>query len=319
MTTGHGIRLDSFDDTALDPFNTNRDRPEDPDMTETDQRAEEPGADPAAQEGAEPPTEKSVIFDVEELNVYYGDFRAVRDASLKVHKNEITAFIGPSGCGKTTLLRCFNRMNDLIETARVTGSLRYHGVDLYHPKVDSVEVRRQIGMVFQKPNPFPKSIWANVAYGPRVAGLAKKGPAMDDIVENSLRKAALWDEVKDRLDDNALGLSGGQQQRLCIARAIATDPDVLLMDEPCSALDPIATTRIEELMHGLKDDYSIVIVTHNMQQAARVSDRTAFFSVEVNPESDTRTGILVEYDSTQKMFSNPSDERTENYVTGRFG
>ncbi|MDE0700232.1 MAG: phosphate ABC transporter ATP-binding protein PstB [Acidimicrobiaceae bacterium] len=260
-----------------------------------------------------------VVFDVEELSVYYGDFQAVQDASLQVHEHEITAFIGPSGCGKTTLLRCFNRMNDLIETARVTGSLRYHGVDLYDSKVDAVEVRRRIGMVFQKPNPFPKSIRANVEYGPKVAGLAKKGPAMDDIVENSLRKAALWDEVKDRLDDNALGLSGGQQQRLCIARAIATDPDVLLMDEPCSALDPIATTRIEELMHGLKDDYSIVIVTHNMQQAARVSDRTAFFSVNVNPESDTRTGILVEYDSTQQMFSNPSDERTENYVTGRFG
>ncbi|MCY3850617.1 MAG: phosphate ABC transporter ATP-binding protein PstB [Acidimicrobiaceae bacterium] len=260
-----------------------------------------------------------VVFDVEELSVYYGEFQAVQDASLKVHENEITAFIGPSGCGKTTLLRCFNRMNDLIETAKVTGSLRYHGVDLYDSKVDAVEVRRRIGMVFQKPNPFPKSIRANVAYGPRVAGLAKKGPVMDDIVENSLRKAALWDEVKDRLDDNALGLSGGQQQRLCIARAIATDPDVLLMDEPCSALDPIATTRIEELMHGLKDDYSIVIVTHNMQQAARVSDRTAFFSVNVNPDSDNRTGILVEYDSTQQIFSNPSDERTENYVTGRFG
>ncbi len=261
----------------------------------------------------------AVVFDVEAVNVYYNEFRAIRDASLRVYEHEITAFIGPSGCGKTTLLRCFNRMNDLIEAARVTGSLCYYGVDLYDQKVDAVEVRRRIGMVFQKPNPFPKSIRDNVAFGPKVAGLAKKGPAMDDIVENSLRKAALWDEVKDRLNDNALGLSGGQQQRLCIARAIATDPDVLLMDEPCSALDPIATTRIEELMHGLKSDYSILIVTHNMQQAARVSDRTAFFSVEVNPESDTRTGILVEYDLTQQMFSNPSDERTENYVTGRFG
>ena len=311
MTTRHEIMLDQF--------NTIGNRSEDPDMTATDELAEEPDPGSLVEAGTERPIESAVIFDVEELNVYYGDFRAIRDASLKVHKNEITAFIGPSGCGKTTLLRCFNRMNDLIEIARVTGSLRYHGVDLYHPKVDPVEVRRQIGIVFQKPNPFPKSISANVAYGPRVAGLAKKGPAMDDIVENSLRKAALWDEVKDRLDENALGLSGGQQQRLCIARAIATDPDVLLMDEPCSALDPIATTRIEELMHGLKDDYSIVIVTHNMQQAARVSNRTAFFSVEVDAASDSRTGILVEYDSTQKIFSNPTDERTENYVTGRFG
>ena len=288
-------------------------------MTVIDDLTEGSDSEPVLEMDEDSPSVPHVVFDVEELNVYYGEFRAVRDASLKVHENEITAFIGPSGCGKTTLLRCFNRMNDLIETARVTGSLRYHGVDLYDPKVDAVEVRRRIGMVFQKPNPFPKSIWANVAYGPKVAGLARKGPVMDDIVENSLRKAALWDEVKDRLDENALGLSGGQQQRLCIARAIATDPDVLLMDEPCSALDPIATTRIEELMHGLKHDYSIVIVTHNMQQAARVSDRTAFFSVEVNPESDSRTGVLVEYDWTQQIFSNPSDERTENYVTGRFG
>ena len=288
-------------------------------MSAIDDLAEASDLGPLLEEPSESLLARDVVFDVEELNVYYGEFQAVRDASLKVHENEITAFIGPSGCGKTTLLRCFNRMNDLIETARVTGSLRYHGVDLYDRHVDAVEVRRRIGMVFQKPNPFPKSIWANVAYGPRVSGLAKKGPAMDDIVENSLRKAALWDEVKDRLEENALGLSGGQQQRLCIARAIATDPDVLLMDEPCSALDPIATTRIEELMHGLKDDYSIVIVTHNMQQAARVSDRTAFFSVEVTPESDSRTGILVEYDWTQQIFSNPSDERTENYVTGRFG
>ncbi|MEQ8842447.1 MAG: phosphate ABC transporter ATP-binding protein PstB [Acidimicrobiales bacterium] len=261
----------------------------------------------------------NVVFDVEQLNVYYGDFRAVHDATLQVHEHEITAFIGPSGCGKTTVLRCFNRMNDLIETARVTGKLNYHGIDLYDRKVDAVEVRRRIGMVFQKPNPFPKSIYDNVAYGPRVAGLARKGSALDELVETSLRKAAIWDEVKDRLKESALGMSGGQQQRLCIARAIATNPDVLLMDEPCSALDPIATTRIEELMQELKNEYTIVIVTHNMQQAARVSDRTAFFSVEVNPDSDTRTGILVEYDATEKIFSNPSDERTENYVTGRFG
>ncbi len=306
----------SIHETMLDTTNDNS---EEPDMSVTDDLTEASDLSPLLEASSENPLEPDVVFDVEELNVYYGEFQAVRDASLKVHENEITAFIGPSGCGKTTLLRCFNRMNDLIETARVTGSLRYYGVDLYDRQVDAVEVRRRIGMVFQKPNPFPKSIWANVAYGPRVAGLARKGPAMDDIVENSLRKAALWDEVKDRLDQNALGLSGGQQQRLCIARAIATDPDVLLMDEPCSALDPIATTRIEELMHGLKHDYSIVIVTHNMQQAARVSDRTAFFSVDVNPESDARTGVLVEYDWTQQIFSNPSDERTENYVTGRFG
>jgi phosphate transport system ATP-binding protein len=270
-------------------------------------------------EAASVPPAANVVFDVDQLNVYYGAFRAVRDASLQVHEQEITAFIGPSGCGKTTVLRCFNRMNDLIETARVTGKLHYHGVDLYDRKVDAVEVRRRIGMVFQKPNPFPKSIYDNVAYGPRVSGIARKGAALDEIVETSLRKAALWDEVKDRLGDSALGMSGGQQQRLCIARAVATNPDVLLMDEPCSALDPIATTRIEELMQELKDEYTIVIVTHNMQQAARVSDRTAFFSVEVNPDSDTRTGVLVEYDRTEQIFSNPNDERTENYVTGRFG
>ena len=265
-----------------------------------------------------PETEPDLVFEANELNVYYGDFRAVRDINLEVKANEITAFIGPSGCGKSTVLRCFNRMNDLIESARVTGDLTYHGVDLYDRRVDPVEVRRRIGMVFQKPNPFPKSIYDNISYGPKVAGLAKKGRELDEIVERSLRKAALWDEVKDRLKDNALGMSGGQQQRLCIARAIATSPDVVLMDEPCSALDPIATTRIEELMHELKDEYSIVIVTHNMQQAARVSDQTAFFSVDVG-ESDARTGVLVELDRTEQIFSNPSDERTENYVTGRFG
>ena len=261
----------------------------------------------------------SMVFDVNDLAVYYGEFLAVKDVDLGIREREITAFIGPSGCGKTTVLRCFNRMNDLIETARVTGSLKYHGVNLYDPKVDAVEVRRRIGMVFQKPNPFPKSIYDNIAYGPRLSGLAKKGPEMDELVEASLRKAALWDEVKDRLKESALGMSGGQQQRLCIARAVATNPDVLLMDEPCSALDPIATTRIEELMQELKSDYSIVIVTHNMQQAARVSDRTAFFVTEVNPDSDRRTGRLVEYNPTAKMFSNPDDERTEQYVTGRFG
>ena len=261
-------------------------------------------------------TERDMVFRSQDVNVYYGGFRAVRDVSFDVYKNEIMALIGPSGCGKTTVLRCYNRMNDLIRDARVTGTITYRGVDLYDEKVDAVEVRRRIGMVFQKPNPFPKSIYDNVAYGPRVAG-QKKG--LDDIVENSLRKAALWEEVSDRLNDSALGLSGGQQQRLCIARAIAVDPDVLLMDEPCSALDPIATARIEDLMQEIKQDYTIMIVTHNMQQAARVSDTTAFFTSDIRSERDTRTGILVEVDTTQKIFSNPSDERTENYVTGRFG
>jgi phosphate transport system ATP-binding protein len=273
------------------------------------------GAPDVAGSGGEvAPVAPNVVFDVEGLNVYYGDFRAVRDVSMKVHQHEITAFIGPSGCGKTTVLRCFNRMN-----ARVEGTLRYHGVDLYAREVDPVEVRRRIGMVFQKPNPFPKSIYDNIAFGPRVAGLVKGKSATDDLVEHALRRGALWDEVKDRLKDSAMGLSGGQQQRLCIARAIAVEPEVVLMDEPCSALDPVATARIEDLMAELKSDYTIVIVTHNMQQAARVSDRTAFFVTEVNPESDTRTGALVEYDVTDKIFSNPEDERTERYVTGRFG
>jgi phosphate transport system ATP-binding protein len=258
------------------------------------------------------------VFEVSNLSVYYGDFRAVRDVDLVINRNEITAMIGPSGCGKSTVLRCFNRMNDLIEIARVEGSINYHGVDLYDRGVDPVEVRRRIGMVFQKPNPFPKSIYDNIAFGPRVNG-TKKRSELDDIVERALRSSALWDEVKDRLKSTAMGLSGGQQQRLCIARTIATEPEVILMDEPCSALDPIATARIEDLMQELKRQYTIVIVTHNMQQAARVSDRTAFFSVEVNSESDTRTGVLVEYDDTEKIFSNPADERTENYVTGRFG
>jgi phosphate transport system ATP-binding protein len=257
-----------------------------------------------------------VVFDVDDLHVYYGDFLAVRNVSLQIAKGQITAVIGPSGCGKSTVLRCFDRMNDLIPTCRVEGQIRYHGVDLYDPRIDPVEVRKRIGMVFQKPNPFPKSIYDNIAFGPKLAGL--KGN-MDDIVESALRRAALWDEVKDRLKKSAMGLSGGQQQRLCIARAVAVEPEVVLMDEPCSALDPIATARIEDLMQELKTRYTIVIVTHNMQQAARVSDRTAFFTTEVNETSDTRTGVLVEYEVTDKIFSNPSDERTENYVTGRFG
>ena len=258
------------------------------------------------------------VFVTRDLHVYYGDFLAVREVDLDIAKNEITAFIGPSGCGKSTVLRCFNRMNDLIDSARVEGSIDYHGIDLYGPGVDAVEVRRRIGMVFQKPNPFPKSIYDNLAFGPKISGVKKKSE-LDDIVESSLRRAALWDEVKDRLKASAMGMSGGQQQRLCIARAIAVEPDVILMDEPCSALDPIATGKIEELMDEIKAEYTIIIVTHNMQQAARVSDKTAFYSVEVNETSDTRTGILVEYEQTDRIFSNPSDERTERYVTGRFG
>jgi len=259
-----------------------------------------------------------VVFDIDDLSVYYGDFRAVRDVTIDVHRHEITAFIGPSGCGKTTVLRCFNRMNDFIDTARVEGAVYYHGVNLYDAGVNATEVRRRIGMVFQKPNPFPKSIYDNVAYGPRLAG-TKKRSELDATVEEALRAAALWDEVKGRLKASGMGLSGGQQQRLCIARAIAVKPEVVLMDEPCSSLDPIATARIEELMQEIKSEYTIVIVTHNMQQAARVSDRTAFFTTEINPESDRRTGRLVEYNPTGKMFSNPDDERTEAYVTGRFG
>ncbi len=258
------------------------------------------------------------VFEVDDLSVYYGPFRAVREVTLDVRRGEITAFIGPSGCGKTTVLRCLNRMNDLIPGARVEGSVRYRGQDLYSSSVSPSEVRRHIGMVFQKPNPFPKSIYDNVAFGPRVNGVKKKSH-LDDVVEKSLRGAALWDEVKDRLRNSALGMSGGQQQRLCIARAIAVEPEAILMDEPCSALDPIATARIEELMQEIKSRYTIVIVTHNMQQAARVSDRTAFYTAEVNPEGDRRTGVLVEYDQTQRIFSNPTDVRTENYVTGRFG
>ena len=260
-------------------------------------------------------TAREVVFSTADLAVFYGDFRAVRDINLPILKHEITALIGPSGCGKTTFLRCLNRMNDLIEGARVEGRLLYHGVDLYDERVDPVEVRRRIGMVFQKPNPFPKSIYDNIAFGPKVAGYRSN---MDDLVEESLSRAALWDEVKDNLRGSGLALSGGQQQRLCIARAIATKPDVILMDEPCSALDPIATTKIEDLMQELVTDYTIVIVTHNMQQAARVSDRTAFFTVDVH-EDGSRTGTVVEFDRTEAIFTNPSDQRTEDYVTGRFG
>ncbi|MFN8224375.1 MAG: phosphate ABC transporter ATP-binding protein PstB [Gaiellales bacterium] len=256
------------------------------------------------------------VFTVGDLSVSYSGKVALRGVSLEVYKNTVTAFIGPSGCGKSTFIRCFNRMNDLVVGAAVTGSVQYHGKDLYERSVDPVEVRRRIGMVFQKPNPFPKSIYDNVAFGPRVLG-QKKG--LDDLVENCLQRAALWDEVKSRLKEGALGLSGGQQQRLCIARALATSPDVLLMDEPASALDPIATAAIEDLMHDLKREYTIIVVTHNMQQAARVADMTAFFSVEVHEDGRGRHGILVEYDATSKMFTQPADKRTEDYVTGRFG
>ena len=261
------------------------------------------------------PEERTPIFVLEGLNVYYGAFRAVRDVAMSIRQNRITALIGPSGCGKSTVLRCFNRMNDLIETARVEGKVHYHGVDLYGERVDPVEVRRRIGMVFQKPNPFPKSIYENIVYGPRIAGF--KGN-YDDLVEESLVKAALWDEVKDKLKESGMALSGGQQQRLCIARAIATSPDVVLMDEPCSALDPIATLKIEELMLDLKKDFTIVIVTHNMQQAARVSDQTAFFTVNVSEEGQ-RTGYLVEFNETEQIFTSPEKKQTEDYITGRFG
>jgi phosphate transport system ATP-binding protein len=259
---------------------------------------------------------RAAIFQLEEVAVSYGPKPAVRDVSFDVGMNEITALIGPSGCGKSTLIRCLNRMNDLILGATVEGKVLYHGEDLYAPGVDAVEVRKRIGMVFQKPNPFPKSIFDNIAFGPRVLG---RKANLEETVERALKQAALWDEVKDRLKTNAFGMSGGQQQRLCIARCLAVNPDVILMDEPCSALDPISTGKIEDLMLELKRDYSIVIVTHNMQQAARVSDRTAFFTVEVDATADHRTGRVVEFDATEKIFTNPSDARTEAYVTGKVG
>jgi phosphate transport system ATP-binding protein len=263
-------------------------------------------------ERAEAPGE--VVFDLQELSCFYGSFRAVREISIQIRRNEITALIGPSGCGKSTLLRSFNRMNDLIDSARVTGRILYHGVDLYGPAIDPVEVRRRIGMVFQKPNPFPKSIYDNVAFGPKAAGFRGNRSELDDLVEASLRRAALWDEVKDKLDQMATALSGGQQQRLCIARAIAVEPEVILMDEPCSALDPVATLKIEELMRELTENYTIVIVTHNMQQAARASDVTAFLTM-----GDDRAGYLVEMNATEEIFTRPANRLTEDYITGRFG
>ena len=259
-----------------------------------------------------------LVFTLENVAVSYGSFMAVSDVNMEIPSNDITAFIGPSGCGKSTILRTLNRTNDLIPGARVHGKVLYRGADLYDAKASAVEVRRRIGMVFQKPNPFPKSIYENIAFGPKVNGSPSKSE-LDEIVEKSLRSAALWDEVKDRLKESALGLSGGQQQRLCIARSLAVEPEVILMDEPCSALDPIATARIEELMLELKKQYTIIIVTHNMQQAARVSTYTAFFVTEVNETSDRRTGKLIEFDLTNKMFTTPSDPRTESYVTGKMG
>ena len=259
---------------------------------------------------------REAVFEIADLTVRYGPNAALAGVTMDVRKNFVTAFIGPSGCGKSTFIRCLNRMNDLIPSARVEGTIGYHGENLYDAAIDPVQVRKRIGMVFQKPNPFPKSIYDNIAFGPRVVGM--KGD-MDEIVESALRRAALWDDVKDRMKTNAFGMSGGQQQRLCIARALATEPDVLLMDEPCSALDPISTGRIEDLMMELKQEYSIVIVTHNMQQAARVSDMTAFFTVELDDAAKQRTGCVVEYDVTDKIFTNPDDKRTEDYVTGKFG
>ena len=264
--------------------------------------------DPAVEKS---PASGEAIVKVRDLNVYYGQFHAVSDVSFTVPKNQITALIGPSGCGKSTVLRCINRMNDLIPTARVVGTIEYHDVDINGPAVDPVEVRRHIGMVFQKPNPFPKSIYENVAWGARINGI--KGN-MDDLVESCLRQAALWDEVKDKLQESGLALSGGQQQRLCIARTLAINPDVILMDEPASALDPISTLKIEDLMRELERHYTIVVVTHNMQQAARVSDQTIFFSLD-----EHRHGVLVEAGHTRNLFTAPRDQRTEDYITGRFG
>lgn len=275
----------------------------------------EPETAPAALAEASPEAATEPVFSVSDLSVSYGQDLAIDDVTMDIYRHEITAIIGPSGCGKSTFLRCFNRMNDLIPGAHVTGTITYMGTDLYARYVDPVEVRRRIGMVFQKPNPFPKSIYDNVAFGPRVVGMDGD---LDGIVETSLKRAALWDQVRNKLRDNAYSLSGGQQQRLCIARAIAVDPDAILMDEPCSALDPVATARIEDLMRELEQDYTILIVTHNMQQAARVSDRTAFLSVEATG-NDARVGKLVEYDLTENIFRNPRDSRTEDYVTGRFG
>jgi phosphate transport system ATP-binding protein len=262
-----------------------------------------------------PTVQRETVFDIDALAVSYSSHLALSGVSLDIYRQSITALIGPSGCGKSTFLRCLNRMNDLVPNVRVDGKLLYQGTDIYGSAVDPIEVRRRIGMVFQRPNPFPKSIYDNIAFGLRILGMKDD---LDGRVERALRRAAIWDEVKDRLRRSALGLSGGQQQRLCIARAIAVEPDVVLLDEPASSLDPISTQAIEDLMHELKQDYTLVIVTHNMQQAARVAEMTAFFSLEVRDDG-SRHGVLVEYDSTEKIFTSPADERTEGYVTGRFG
>jgi phosphate transport system ATP-binding protein len=307
-STQQNARTDVATDGATAESATIRIAPRQIDVTQEEERM----ADAQAKESTALQFDADqVVFELDELSCFYGSFRAVREISLQVPKNRITALIGPSGCGKSTLLRSFNRMNDLIDGAHIDGAIRYHGVDLYADGVDPVEVRRRIGMVFQKPNPFPKSIYDNVAFGPRVAGY--RG-SMDELVERSLRRAALWDEVKDKLRTPGTALSGGQQQRLCIARAIAVEPDVILMDEPCSALDPIATLKIEELMRELKENYTIVIVTHNMQQAARASDFTAFLTM-----GDDRAGYLVEMAETQQLFTSPENRLTEDYITGRFG
>ena len=314
MTKG-GDRVTT--DTERDrPGRVELDRPEGPTIRVVTRQQELDEAEaiaPTVERRAEPLSfaADEVVFELRDLSCYYGAFRAVREVSLSVPRNKITALIGPSGCGKSTLLRSFNRMNDLVEGARIEGHVMYHGVDLYADGIDPVEVRRRIGMVFQKPNPFPKSIYDNVAFGPRVAGYRGN---LDELVEQSLRRAALWDEVKDKLKHPGTALSGGQQQRLCIARAIAVEPDVILMDEPCSSLDPIATLRIEELMHELKENYTIVIVTHNMQQAARASDYTAFLTM-----GDDRAGYLVEMAPTGQLFTLPENRLTEDYITGRFG
>ncbi|HET9080484.1 MAG TPA: phosphate ABC transporter ATP-binding protein PstB [Trebonia sp.] len=291
---------------------------EEPQQSVTEQAA--PANLPRFETRVQPPsaTPGATIFDVRNVSIYYGPFKAVTDVSFPVYEHEVTAFIGSSGSGKSTVLRAFNRMNDLVPSARVHGEIAYRGADLYGKNVSATAVRRRIGMVFQKPNPFPKSVYDNVAYGPRINGQRNKGK-LDEIVERSLRGAALWDEVKNRLRQSGLALSGGQAQRLCIARAIAVEPDVVLMDEPASSLDPIATLAIEDLIRELKERYTIVIVTHNMQQATRVSDRTAFFSVLTDSKDDTRTGVLVEHGPTQQIFEDPRDSRTQAYVTGRMG
>jgi phosphate transport system ATP-binding protein len=258
------------------------------------------------------------VFRLEDCDIFYGNYKAVRDVTMEIPGQQITAFIGPSGCGKSTVLRCLNRLNDLIEVFHLDGKVFYHGVNLYDPTIDAVEVRRRIGMVFQRPNPFPKTIYENIAYGPRINGFKGSKEELDAIVETSLRRAVLWDEVKDKLGESGFSLSGGQQQRLCIARAIAVEPDVILMDEPCSALDPISTLKVEELMMELREKYTIIIVTHNMQQATRVSDKTAFFNAEPT-DSGGKVGYLAEFDDTKKLFSDPKEETTRDYVSGRFG